>query len=209
MRRNVSSPFPLALVAAVAMCATPAVAGEAGTHLIAELNLGLGIPPVGHLGPGPAYGGLIGIGGKFKDFPPRFYFVAGASSGVFAGSGTHPEAGVGFEAERTYVDLLGGLRVVIPVYDMIRVYVDVLGGALYVDGSVVRRDGAAVSKQDWSAQWAAAVGLDYRWHFHASTGIRLEGVFGGGDVELLDVFAGDREPGWARINLLVSQTWHL
>ena len=64
------------LVAAVVPPA--ASAGPAGTHLIAEVNLGLGIAPVTYLGPDFAYGGLLGVGGKFTNFPLRFYFIAGA-----------------------------------------------------------------------------------------------------------------------------------
>lgn len=180
-----------------------------GTHLIGQLELGVGIPPVGYFGPGFTYGGIIGIGGKFKDFPPRFYLIAGASTVAFSGGGTHLDAGVAYSADRTYVDIFGGLRVVIPIYDAIRLYADILGGALYVGGSIVRDDGASLAKQDWSAEWAVALGLEYRWHENASTGFRVEGVFGSEEIDVLDVFSGSGDSGTARLNVLLTQAWYV
>jgi hypothetical protein len=135
----------------VLACAPDARAGEAGTHLIAEVNLGLGIAPETYLGPDFAYGGLVGIGGKFRDFPLRFYFVTGADSVSFSGDGTNPNTGTSFDAARTYVDIFGGLRLLLPIYDQIRAYVDILGAAAYIDGSIHRVDGPAIGKQDWYA----------------------------------------------------------
>ena len=186
-----------------------ASAGGAGTHLLVEANLGLGIAPVTYLGPDFAYGGLIGVGGKFRDFPLRFYFVTGADSISFSGEGNNPYTGTGFTAERTYVDIFGGLRLLLPIYDQIRVYADILGGAAYIDGTVTRADGPTVTKQDWFAEFIGALGLQYRWHEMASTGIRAEVLFGSQDAEVLDTYAGEGEGGGVRFSILVTQSWHI
>ena len=186
-----------------------AAAGEVGTHLIAEVNLGLGIAPVTYLTPNFAWGGLLGIGGKFRDFPLRFYFVLGAESVDFSGEGTHPQTGTPFSAERLYVDIYGGLRLLLPVYDQIRVYLDCLGGAAYIDGQAWRADGPSIQKQDWFAEFTVAAGLQYRWHEYASTGIRAEVLFGGQDAEVLDTYVGEGEGGGTRFSVLVTQTWHI
>lgn len=206
------------LVAAVLVVGRPAMgvaqeaeggAGGGGTHLLLEANLGLGVAPVTYLDPDFAYGGMVGIGGKFRDFPLRFYFVTGAESVWFDGGGTHPQTGMGYTSERLYVSIYGGLRLLMPIFDEIRIYVDVLGGAGYIDGSVRRNDGPQVTKQDWFAEFTPALGLQYRWHENASTGIRAEVLFGGQDAELLDTFAGEGEGGGARFSVMVTQTWHL
>jgi hypothetical protein len=189
--------------------AADAAAGEVGTHLIAELNLGLGIAPETYLGPDFAYGGLVGVGGKFRDFPLRFYFVAGADSVAFSGDGTNPNTGTAFTADRTYVDIFGGLRLLLPIYDQIRAYVDILGAAAYIDGTINRADGPSIGKQDWYAEFIGALGLQYRWHEYASTGIRAEVLFGGQEAEVLDTYAGQGEGGGVRFTVLVTQTWHI
>lgn len=185
----------------------------AGTHLLAEVNLGLGIPPVSYLGPGFSYGGALGIGGKFVDFPLRFYFIVGAASVDFAGDGTHPYTGLGLSTARTYVDIFGGLRLLLPIYDELRVYADFLAGAGYIGGSVNRAEGPTVGptidKSDWFAEGIIAAGLQYRWHHYASTGFRVETIFGNQDAELLDAFAGQDSGSGVRLSILVTQTWHL
>jgi hypothetical protein len=200
---------PAAAAACALAFAPEAAAGEAGTHLIAELNLGLGIAPSDYLGPNFAYGGLFGVGGKFRDFPLRFYFVTGADSVNFEGDGTNPNTGTGYTAERTYVDIFGGLRLLMPIYSQIRVYLDILGGAGYIDGTVTRADGPSIGKQDWYAEFIGALGLQYRWHEYASTGIRAEVLFGGQEAEVLDTYAGEGEGGGVRFTVLVTQTWHI
>ena len=203
--------WAVALAVALIAAAVPrvAAAGGAGTHLLVEANLGLGISPVTYLGPNFAYGGLVGIGGKFRDFPLRFYFVTGADSISFSGEGSNPYTGTAFTAERTYVDIFGGLRLLLPIYDQIRVYADILGGAAYIDGSVTRADGPSVTKQDWFAEFIGALGLQYRWHEMASTGMRAEISFGSQDAEVLDTYAGEGEGGGVRFSVLVTQSWHI
>jgi hypothetical protein len=196
-------------VLAVASPAAAEEEGGAGTHLIAELNLGLGIAPVTYLSPDFAYGGMIGVGGKFRDFPLRFYFVTGAESVDFSGSGTQSHTGVPFSAERLYVDIYGGLRLLLPIWSGIRVYLDCLGGAAYLDGQVSRSDGPSIRKQDWYAEWTVAAGVQYRWHEYASTGIRAEVLFGGQGTEVLDAYAGEDSGGGTRFSVMVTQTWHI
>lgn len=201
--------LPPALLLAALLCPAAAAAGPAGTHLFAEANLGLGIAPVTYLAPDFAWGGLVGIGGKFAGFPLRFYAVAGAEAVDFGGEGVHPQTGSAFQAERWYVDIFGGLRLLLPIFDEIRTYVDLLGGATYIDGTVDRADGPSIAKQDWYAQFTLGWGLQYRWHENASTGIRAEAMFGGQDAELLDTYAGQGEGGSVRFSVLVTQTWHI
>ncbi|MBN1772788.1 MAG: hypothetical protein JXB32_16075 [Deltaproteobacteria bacterium] len=191
------------------LCPAAATAGSSGTHLFAEANLGLGIAPVTYLAPDFAWGGMIGIGGKFAGFPLRFYAVAGAEAVDFTGDGVHPQTGCAFASERWYVDLYGGLRLLMPIFDQIRTYVDLLGGATYIDGVVARADGPSIAKQDWYGQFTLAWGLQYRWHENASTGVRAEAMFGGQDAELLDTYAGEGEGGGVRFSVMVTQTWHI
>ncbi len=191
------------------LCPAGAAAGPAGTHLFAEANLGLGIAPVTYLGPDFAWGGMLGIGGKFAGFPLRFYAVVGAEAIDFSGGGVHPQTGFEFQADRWYVDIYGGLRLLLPIFDQIRTYVDLLGGATYIDGTVDRVDGPSIAKQDWYGQFTLGWGLQYRWHENASTGIRAEAMFGGQDAEVLDTYAGQGEGGSVRFSVMVTQTWHI
>lgn len=201
--------FALAAVPLALSRPAAATAGEVGTHLLAEANLGLGIAPVTYLPPNFAWGGMLGIGGKFAGFPLRFYAVAGAEAVDFSGEGVHPQTGCGFTAERWYVDIYGGLRLLLPIFDRIRTYVDLLGGATYIDGVVDRADGPSIAKQDWYGQFTLGWGLQYRWHENASTGIRAEAMFGGQEAEVLDTYAGQGEGGGVRFSVMVTQTWHL
>lgn len=212
--RGLQFVVPLRLFALVALpfallASSPATAGEVGTHLLAEANLGLGIAPVTYLTPDFAWGGIVGIGGKLAGFPVRFYAVAGAEAVDFSGEGVHPQTGCAFAAERWYVDIYGGLRLLLPIFDRIRTYVDLLGGGTYIDGVVDRADGPSIAKQDWYGQFTLGWGLQYRWHENASTGIRAEAMFGGQDAEVLDTYAGQGEGGGVRFSVMVTQTWHI
>ena len=197
-----------ALAAAALLTSTPAEAKARATYVEIDMNLGMTTPPYQDMGLALSYGGMIGIGGKLKFLPPRFYFMAGVLHQSFRAEGTHALTGESYTARQSLLDLSLGLRIVIPVYKGLRIYCDLMAIAAH-QMSEVRRD--AIGKKTssgWLPGGLAALGVQYRWHRNASTGIRLEGTFYGPLDSAAMKMVGLEPEHNAKLVLALVQAWY-
>jgi hypothetical protein len=80
---------------------------------------------------GSESGVLFGIGGKFKGFPPRFFFYFRSSYSFFGGETLINDDYSLSSTHRSYTRLTGGLRVIIPLLSQLRVNLEVGGGKIF------------------------------------------------------------------------------
>jgi len=77
-------------------------------------------------------GALLGIGGKLKGFPPRFYLYFRVSQTFFGNDEVYAESRASTGCvKRSYTAVLGGLRVVIPLFWHMRLNLEVGGGSFF------------------------------------------------------------------------------
>jgi len=176
---------------------------QPGTHFIAELNGGGSFAGSA----GPTVGGVVGVGGKLRGFPLRFYLIAELAYSSVAQNGTLSSGALDFHEERSYRDLALGLRVYAPVYGPLRLFVDAMGGGSHV-AALVERDGlTALSSRNWTGMGLLAAGLQLRLFHHLAIGLRAKVVLAGGDAldglrEVLSVETPTRTSATAGL------TWH-
>ncbi|MBI2897009.1 MAG: hypothetical protein HYY06_25860 [Deltaproteobacteria bacterium] len=188
----------------------PSARAEQGTHFLLELHGGIAGTAADYLDLGWSFGGVVGVGGKFRGFPPRFYVVGSYRSSFFAGDGIHYGTGVPFEAWEADHDLAGGMRTVFPLWSRIfRLYVDVLGGTAGHTATLERQGERALQSTSWGGVFVLGVGLQARWHPSASAGLRFEWSIADRGADLVAVASGhgddaDNE----RKALYLSNTWY-
>jgi hypothetical protein len=127
---------PLLLVPLVA---TVASAQESGTHFLVEPYTGVtfnqGFSREDAVG---FESGLVAaVGGKFKGFPPRFYLYFRVAESLFGDDDVYvPSRQANVSVNRSYTQLTGGLRVVIPLFWKLRLNLEVGGGAVFSQNSL-------------------------------------------------------------------------
>lgn len=205
------------LVATVALVWLSPVgqASAQGTHFIAEINNGVGVP-LGYEGvyePGYALGVTGGFGGKFRGNPTRFYLIGQFNASSFSADRIFNNKRR--LVERQVTDVNGGLRMLWPVQDRLRVYADVALGMAQIDSQASSPDlpGNFVF-QDTSSSLAffTAAGLQYRVLRALSLGLKADFAFIF-DEDEVDVVtsATSRDDGGdqiGRLNLYATLTLH-
>ncbi|PIE18977.1 MAG: hypothetical protein CSA65_03675 [Proteobacteria bacterium] len=144
------------------------------THFIAELNGGSST----YGGGGLALGGVLGVGGKLRGFPPIFYLMGEFSYNQAAESGSMPLSGTGYRDDRSFLDLVVGLRIYLPIWGPIRLFGDVGVGASYVSANLEQHDGPIVAADGWMSLFQFSGGVQVRLFHSLSVGLRLKGVVG-------------------------------
>jgi hypothetical protein len=217
MQHRSQSFLPLAAVAAllvVSLSAGEAAAQEIpcgrgpclkrhrrGTHFIAEISGGS--TTYGH--GGLALEGVVGVGGKLRGFPPRFYLIGEFAYSSNTISGSTPLAGNSFRDKRTYRDLAAGLRIYLPIFGPIRLFADALVGASHISTSL-ERDGHDLTVADgWQGLFSLGGGLQVRIWRHLSLGARFKAVVSGDDVANLRRLTGTSP---TRLSATAGVTWH-
>jgi len=173
-----------------------------GTHFLVEINGGGSIS--GNVG--LAVGGVVGIGGKLRGFPLRFYLVGEVAYASGAQDGMLPGASLDFREERTYRDLALGLRTYVPVFGPLSLFVDLMGGGSYVSATLQQEGQSTLASQDWSALGLLAAGVQVRLFHHLSVGIRGKVVLGDDGLSRMREVVGVASP--TRASVTAGLTWH-
>jgi hypothetical protein len=187
----------------------PAAGAEEGTHFVVEVQGGLAGSSADYLDLGFSFGGTVGIGGKLRGFPPRFYAIGSYRSSFFTGEGRHAATGVLFDAWQADHELTAGLRVVLPLWSRVfRLFGEARGGTLGHTATLHRRGGRALEDSSWTGVFVLAGGLQARWHPNASFGLALEWAVADRDRDLVTAAAGAATTGTQRTALYLSNTWY-
>ena len=163
--------FLLALgLAAPAAAQSP----EAGTHFLFQATGGVTLTRTG------TFGALLGAGGRVGKVRLYALFEATWATGQATGtSSTGPWA-----ASLNGADLAGGVRVFVPITEVVRVYVDALGGGTLASFSLTRAGQCPRSSFGRDGLFDLAGGLDLRLMREFSLGVRAK------------VHVVDATPGW-------------
>jgi hypothetical protein len=147
-----------------------------GTHFLLELHGGLSGSSADYLDLGWSFGGTVGIGGKFRGFPPRFYAVGSYRSSFYTGEGDHFATGVPYDAWEADHELTAGLRVVFPLWSQIfRLFGELRGGSLGHTATLDRAGERSLQESSWGGVFVLATGLQARWHPNAAFGLTSHG----------------------------------
>jgi hypothetical protein len=172
-----------------------------GTHFIAEVNGGGSFAG----GVGPAVGGVLGVGGKLRGFPLRFYLITEFAYASNAQEGTLHSRAVGFREERSFRDIAAGLRIYVP-FGRLRLFVDAMGGGSHTQAFLERDGLSPLSASDWSGMGLVGGGLQLRLIHHLSIGVRCKAFFSGDDLDDLRDMERIDDP--VRTSATMGLTWH-
>ncbi len=195
------------LAAGLALFSTQAGAAKP-TFVEADLHLGMSTSPYEDGSVAPAWGAMIGVGGKLKSFPPRFYLMAGVLHQPFHSQGTYSMTQEWYRMRQDMLDISLGLRIVIPIYRGLRMYLDLMGLASWHRTDLLRGDTIDRQSSVWVGGGIAAMGLQYRWHRLASTGLRLEWTVYGKLGSTLPAAVGMDVRQNGKLVLAVVQSWY-
>ena len=199
MKRAVMSMFLLAVF--------PVASWAGGTHFIIEpytgLTFNLGYSAENLLG--LESGALLGVGGKFKGFPPRFYLYFRAGQAFFGDDEVLvKDRDAICEVRRSVVPVMGGLRIVIPTWSYLRLNLDIGGGAVFTDVHF-REPGYSLGYAKTLSAVELGAGLNWRLFRWLSLGAMFNYTFLAederGDLASVILGAADNgaRPGWARL----------
>ena len=168
------------LLAGVCGFSGPAQAG--GTHFLVEPYSGLIFNQGFNLeeSVGMESGGLVAIGGKFTGFPPRFYAYMKAS---YANFGTEnifiPSRSATACVQRSYTKLMGGLRILVPIYkfNRLRLQLEVGAGKMFSQNSYAESGRSLVDYDESLVAVELGVGLNLRVFRWLSVGLMYDYTF--------------------------------
>ncbi|MEL6178216.1 MAG: outer membrane beta-barrel protein [Myxococcota bacterium] len=213
-----TTPWLLGLCLTLLLGLTHAQTAQAkGSHFLLELNNGLSMP-MGYedgYASGYALGMTVGVGGKFKGNPTRFYFIGQFNTGSFSAERTYNNR-IRF-VERQVTDVNGGLRMLWPlsgISNRLRLYTDLTLGMAQIE-SKARTQGLperfVIRDTDTDFAFFAGVGLQYRLFYHVSLGMKADFGFVFDDEEfdvVADATSPDTEERLGRTNLYFTATLH-
>jgi hypothetical protein len=183
-------------------------AADRGTHFVIEIEGGLASSSADHLDLGWSFGGTVGIGGKLRGFPPRFYAIGTYRSSLFSGEGLHYATRQPYDAWEANHELTGGLRVVFPLWSRVfRLVTEVRGGSVAHTATLDRPGAPKLQSTSWQGVLVLGAGLQARWHPNAAVGIAFEWAHADRGVDLVARAAGHVGTGDDRLSLYVSNTW--
>lgn len=202
------------VMAALLLAASPADAAG-GSHFLAELNMGMGLP-LGYTAdyePGLAIGGTFGFGGKFSGNPTRFYLIGQFNTTGFTAESTYNQKRR--LISRQVTDLNGGLRMLWPIDRHLRVYADVALGVAQVDSEAHSPDlpsNITITDVDSDFALFTGGGVQYRFAYNFSVGAKADFAFiyDEDDVDPVAAWTGDGAGGdrTGRLNLYLTGTFH-
>jgi hypothetical protein len=147
-----------------------AQARKRGTHFIGELRLGSTVDGAGSF----AYGGALGVGGRWYGLPPIYLF--GALDHTSVGRGRVGVDGTSYDEHLSLTGMGLGLRVYVPVYGPFRILGDITVGGLAVETTV--SDGSGEWREElWLPYTELGAGPQFRVLHHLSLGARAAIAF--------------------------------
>jgi hypothetical protein len=150
-----------------------------GTHFIGELRLGSTVDGPG----GFAYGGVLGVGGRWYGLPPIYWI--GSVDHTGAGRAGRSIDGFGYDEHLSLTSVGTGLRVYVPIAGPFRLMADITVGAVATRASF--DDGSNHVIEDlWLPYTELGIGPQFRVLHHLSLGARAS-------VAFVDTSALDRQ----------------
>lgn len=177
--RHIIRTSKISLVACLGVCLLPMVAQAKGTHFLVEpytgvvFNQGLSMENA----VGLESGALLGVGGKFKGFPPRFYLYFKASQSYFGEDDVFiPSRDANACVRRSYTRVTGGLRTVIPLFWYVRLNLDIGAGSLFSQNKLTEAGFNIDYPEDLTVMELGA-GLNLRLYRWLSVGLMYNHTF--------------------------------
>lgn len=161
---------------------------------------------------GPTAGVTVGLGGRPRGLPIRFYGIANLGFSRLDATRREP-----FDHATVTRDVFAwsfGLRTLAPLVDKLRVFADFAVGGFHVASAAVLDEGAErIESHDGSFLITIGVGLQYRPFANFSIGARAEMAIPTG-LETFDPLAevagfNSDAAGAANANILLTATLHL
>ncbi len=150
---------------------------KSSTFLLIQAEGGFASSPYSQMTGTFGCGLLLGVGGKFKGFPVRFYLIGAVSNTRYWHDGNYFQTAEDYSMTVNLLDVGGGLRILVPIVPRFRIYVDVLGIGSHQWSELQRGNAGALSSSAWTAGAIVAGGVEFRWHKNFATGLRVEGIF--------------------------------
>lgn len=196
----------------VANAEEPRKEARPGAFMMAEVDFGYGLGAAFAEDPdGFATGVTLGIGGKPKGWPLRFFGIArlcfASLSGAIDSGLEHSEI------ERDVFNWSFGLRVIAPIANRFRFLVDTTLGGTQVQSTATLGGGAEqIESDDGSFLVEFGLGLQYRLHYNFSIGARMDVAIPTG-LETFDALAetagaSSADAGMANLGWTLSATLH-
>ena len=171
-----------------------------GSHFLLEVGAGATLSGDG----GVAVSADLGAGGKFRAFPPRFYWIAHFGLSHYEEerlSALPPQ-----HEEGSFYDLATGPRVYVPLSGELRWLGEALLGASRVEGRYSQPDLGPLSAERWLLLGLLSTGLQLRVLQQLSVGVRITLALDQGTLPGVHRLAGASSP--ARTSLTTGLTWH-
>lgn len=177
-----------------------------GTHFLLEPYTGMAFN-LGYSSEnafGLESGAVLAVGGKFVHFPPRFYAYFRASQAFFGEDDIYVSSrAANVSVCRKVRALMGGLRVVVPLWWELRLYLELGGGQLFTD-SQFREPGYSFGYSEKLGAMEFGGGLNLRLFHWLSLGLVLDYTFlvepehGDMIATVLGEADDGAHPGWLR-----------
>lgn len=177
-------------------------AAQKGTHFLAELQGGAALFGSG----GPAFGLVLGGGGRIPRAHPRVYLIGELSGYSAHTAGQSVSLDMAYVDRRAYLDLAIGLRVYVPLLRGLRLVADLQAGGSRVDALLERTGLPPRAGVGWRPLLQVAPGVQYRWRRSASLGLRYRILLTDDDLGGLRALVHAEAP--RRSILTASATWH-
>ena len=173
-----------------------------GTHFIAELHTGGAFDGE----TGVALGGVLGVGGKLRGLPLRFYLIGDVSYGLLTSEGKISSTPLLYQESRSYTDLSLGLRTYVPIFRWVRLFVDITGGGSKSSYLLQRQGLTNIALDGWQGFAQFAGGLQLRLFHHLSLGLRSAFVLT--DDPLANIRELTGQSSSLRSSFTAGITWH-
>lgn len=186
----------------------PGGAAARGTHFLVEPYSGMmfnqGLSAEQSIG--LEAGGLFAIGGKFKNFSPRFYMYFKASHAEFGAEDIYlVQRDAHGCIQRSYTRLIGGLRTVIPLFWHLRLNLEFGAGSLFSNNRYSESDRRVVSYDENLTVLEFGAGLNLRLFRWLSVGLMYDYTMVAEDEhgDLIATIVGEanhgQELGWSHL----------
>ena len=175
---------------------------DRGTHYLAELDGGALLTGQS----GPAFRAALGVGGKWKGFPLRFYLIGQFGASSYAAEAPAGLATAAATEQGAYEDLALGPRVVVPIYGPLRLYVEGVFGASLASARHIEPGRPELYARQWLTLAIVSAALQWRVLYPLSLGVRFSAAFNEDGLPGVARYAGVHDA--ARLALTGGVTWH-
>lgn len=196
-----------------AMLALAPAASAGGSHFLVEPFTGVTFNQGYSLENAVALesGLVLGIGGKLKNFPPRFFLYFRVSESLFGDDDvTISSRNATGTVNRSYTRLSGGLRVIIPLFWKLRLNLEAGGGTLFSSNKYSESGMKAIEYNENYAVVEAGAGLDLRLFEWLSVGLTYNYSFVAqkDQCDLIAGFLGEKDSGsklgWSHLTATIG-----